>query len=128
MAYTFDHVHLLCKDLELTVDYYVKMFDGKVLNRIEGIGSRIVVQVEVGGQKLFLSPKRASDEVEPNSGKLRWGASQIAFAVDDMDAAMKELKAQGAKFEGEPIVLDPSTTIAFIKGPDDVQIELLQRS
>ena len=127
MAYTFDHVHFRCNDLESTVDYYVKVFGGTVLARVE-VKGRPIVQLEVGGQRLFFSPKLAGEEVEPNSGKLRWGVYQVAFAVEDMDAAVKELTARGAEFEGDPIVINPSFTIAFIKGPDGVQIELLQRS
>lgn len=127
MGYTFDHVHFRCEDLEAAIDYYVKMFDGKVLNRVEVRGRRIV-QLEVAGQKLFLSPQQAVEDVEATSGKPRWGVYQIAFTVEDMDATVKELKARGADFEGDPIVIDPSLTIAFVQGPDNMQIELMQRS
>jgi catechol 2,3-dioxygenase-like lactoylglutathione lyase family enzyme len=127
MTCKFDHVHLRCQDLETAVNYYVNLFGGKILNGTEVRGLPIV-QIEVGGQRLFLSPKLPQLEVEPNSGKARWGVYQLAFAVENMDAAVKELKAKGAQFEGEPIVVNPSVTIAFIKGPDGVQIELLQRS
>jgi len=127
MAYKFDHIHFRCEDVEASAAYYVKVFDGKILNRAEVRGLPII-QVEVAGERLFLSPKRSGDEVEPTSGKPRWGVYQIALAVTDMNATVKELKARGAEFEGEPIVVNPSITIAFIKGPDNVQIELLQRS
>jgi catechol 2,3-dioxygenase-like lactoylglutathione lyase family enzyme len=127
MTFTPDHVHFRCEDLESAVDYYTKMFDGKILDRLEVRGLPIV-QIEIGGQKLFLSPKRAGDEVEPNSGKPRWGVYQVAFTVEDINATVKELEARGAEVEGDPIVINPSLTIAFIKGPDNMQIELLQRS
>ena len=127
MAYKFDHIHFRCEDVEASAAYYIKMFDGKILNRAEVRGLTII-QIEVAGERLFLSPKRAGDEVEPTSGKPRWGVYQIAFTVDNMDAAVKTLKARGAEFEGDQIVVSPSITIAFIKGPDNVQIELLQRS
>lgn len=127
MSYTFDHIHFRCEDLEAAINYYVKMFDGKVLNRVEVRGLPIA-QVQVGGEKLFLSPKRPSDKVEPTGEAAHWGVYQIAFTVDDMDATVKTLKARGAEFEGDPVAVNPSLKIAFIKGPDNVQIELLQRS
>ena len=127
MGYKPDHVHLRCQDVEETVRYYVNLFGGKILNRV-AVRALPIVQVDVGGQRLFFSPKLPEHDVEPNTGNPRWGVYQLAFAVEDMDAAVAELKAKGAEFEGDPIVVDPSITIAFIKGPDGVQIELLQRS
>jgi catechol 2,3-dioxygenase-like lactoylglutathione lyase family enzyme len=127
MAYKLDHIHFRCENLEAAADYYVKVFDGKILNRAEVRGLPIV-QIEIAGERFFLSPKRAGDEVEPNSGKSRWGVYQIALTIEDMDATVKKLKARGAEFEGDPIAVNPSLKVAFIKGPDNVQIELLQRS
>jgi len=127
MTYKPDHVHLRCADVESTANYYINMFGGTILNRTEVRGLPII-QVDVGGQKLFFSPKLADMDVEPLSGKPRWGVYQLAFTVSDMNAAVEELKAKGATFEGDPIVISPSLKIAFIKGPDGVQIELLQRS
>ena len=45
-----------------------------------------------------------------------------------LDAAMRELKDRGAEFEGDPIVVNPTLRVAFISAPDNIQIELLQRS
>jgi hypothetical protein len=38
-----------------------------------------------------------------------------------------ELKARGAVFTMEPKLLRPGLRIAFLTGPEDVSIELLQR-
>ncbi len=48
--------------------------------------------------------------------------------VEGIDTAVAELKAKGAKFELEPTTVRPGIRIAFLRGPENVSIELLERS
>ncbi len=122
MAFTFHHIHLRCEDLDAAVAYYEKMFDGKVTDTVEVRGLKIV-RMEVGGERIFLSPKFGDMEVEATSGNPRWGVYQLAFTVEDLDAAVAELQNKGAELED----LKPSgLMMAFFKGPDNVQIELIE--
>ncbi len=122
MAVTFHHVHVRCEDLDNAVSYYEKMFDGKVLETVDVRGLKIV-RMEVGGERIFLSPKLGDMEVEGTSGKPRYGVYQLAFTVDDLDAAVADLQAKGAELED----LKPQgLMMAFFKGPDNVQIELIE--
>ena len=51
----------------------------------------------------------------------------IAFAVDDMDAAMKGFKQRGVTIAREPYKLTGGKSrIAFIKDPDGIWIELIE--
>lgn len=119
---TFHHIHLRCEDLDGAVAYYEKMFDGKVTDTVEVRGLKIV-RMEVGGERIFLSPKFGDMEVEATSGNPRWGVYQLAFTVEDLDAAVDELQKKGAELED----LKPSgLMMAFFKGPDNVQIELIE--
>ena len=122
MAYTFHHIHLRCEDLESAIEYYENMFDGKVTDTVDVRGLKIV-RMDVGGQRIFLSPKLADMDVEHTSGNPRWGVYQLAFTVEDLDAAVAELQEKGAELED----LKPSgLMMAFFKGPDNVQIELIE--
>ena len=122
MAFTFHHIHLRCEDLESAIEYYKKILDGKVTDTVEVRGLKIV-KLEIGGQNIFLSPKFSDVEVEPTSGNPRWGVYQLAFTVEDLDAAVTELQEKGAELED----LKPSgLMMAFFKGPDNVQIELIE--
>ena len=124
IEYTFHHVHLRCEDLEAAVDFYQTMLNGKVTERTELRGMQIV-RMEVGGERLFLSPKFGDIDIEPTSGNPRWGVYQLAFIVEDIDAAVEALKAKGAELQD----FKPSgMSIVFFKGPDNVQIELIQQS
>jgi catechol 2,3-dioxygenase-like lactoylglutathione lyase family enzyme len=56
------------------------------------------------------------------------GLDHLGLRVDDVDAATAELKRRGAKVLVEPKTIRPGVRIAFIQGPDDVRIELLERT
>ena len=52
----------------------------------------------------------------------------IAFAVPDMDEAIKSFKKQKVEIAKEPYSLKGSTTkIAFIKDPNGIWLEIIQR-
>ena len=121
MAITFHHVHLRCKDLDGAVSYYEKIFDGKVLETAD-VGGLKVVRMEIGGERIYLSSKLGDMEVEDTSGNPRWGLYQLAFTVEDLDATVEELQAKGAELD----YLRPEIKRAFFKGPDNVQIELIE--
>ena len=122
MAFSFHHIHLRCEDLDGAVAYYEKMFDGKVTDTVEVRGLKIV-RMEVGGEQIFLSPKFGDMEVEATSGQPRWGVYQLAFTVEDLDAEVAKLVEKGAELED----LKPAgLMMAFFKGPDNVQIELIE--
>ncbi len=122
MAFTFHHIHLRCEDLDGAVEYYKKMFDGKVTDTVEVRGLKIV-RMDVGGENIFLSPKFGDMEVEATSGNPRWGVYQLAFTVENLDAAVAELQEKGAELQD----LKPAgLMMAFFKGPDNVQIELIE--
>lgn len=121
MTVMFHHVHLRCEDLDGAVSYYENIFDGKVLETAD-VGGLKVIRMEIGGERIFLSPKLGDMEVEDTSGTPRWGLYQLAFTVEDLDATVAELQAKGAELD----YLRPEIKRAFFKGPDNVQIEIIE--
>jgi lactoylglutathione lyase len=52
----------------------------------------------------------------------------IAIAVDDLDAALSELKEQGIEPEREPYrVREGGSRICFVRDPDGYRIELIEK-
>ena len=49
------------------------------------------------------------------------------MVVQDLHAAIDELRAKGVKVLQEPRTVRPGTHVAFIEGPDHTRIEVLQR-
>ena len=56
------------------------------------------------------------------------GLDHFGLTVSDIDAIVAELKAKGAEFTREPTTIRPGVRIAFLRGPEGVSIELLDRN
>jgi 4-hydroxyphenylpyruvate dioxygenase-like putative hemolysin len=61
-------------------------------------------------------------ELAPTRGRV---IDHIGFAVDDLDAAIAHMKAAGVKVTAEPVARG-QIKFAFIEGPDQVAIELIE--
>jgi catechol 2,3-dioxygenase-like lactoylglutathione lyase family enzyme len=119
--FTFDHIHLRSPDPEATAAFYERVF-GVTLNRAP---QRI--DFTLGGQAIFVSPINEADTGDAPSAPYR-GLEHIGLAVTGIDALVAEMKAQGVTFQMEPTTIRPGVRIAFLRGPENVAIELLERS
>jgi lactoylglutathione lyase len=56
------------------------------------------------------------------------GYGHIALGVDDLDATLDQLKAQGIEPEREPYrVREGGSRLCFVRDPDDYRIELIEK-
>ena len=124
--FVYDHIHLRSSDPEATAAFYQKMFNAEILRSMQGGIPR--VDMKVGGANVFIATvvadgKTAAPPISPYQGLDHFG-----LAVTGLDAVVAELKAKGAMFTMEPTAIRPGVRIAFLRGPENVSIELLERS
>ncbi len=55
------------------------------------------------------------------------GLDHFGLAVSGIDAVAAELKAKGAEFTMEPRTIRAGLRICFLRGPQGVSVELLER-
>jgi catechol 2,3-dioxygenase-like lactoylglutathione lyase family enzyme len=55
------------------------------------------------------------------------GLDHFGLTVKDLDAVAAEIKAKGVEFTKEPTTIRPGVRICFIRGPQGISIELLER-
>ncbi len=122
MIKSFDHVAVTVKDLDATIDWYVKNLGFSVKRRIENAeqGMRIAF-LEAGNQATleffgFIDPGRAVDG--PALRAEETGIKHISFFVDDMEETCQKLKSAGAEFT----TLTPRRSV--FKDPNGINIEL----
>jgi catechol 2,3-dioxygenase-like lactoylglutathione lyase family enzyme len=85
------------------------------------------VDLKLGGAMIFLAETKAGDGVnEPPAIPYR-GLEHIGLAVSGIDAIAAELKAKGCEFTKEPHVPRPGIKICFLRGPQGISVELLDR-
>jgi catechol 2,3-dioxygenase-like lactoylglutathione lyase family enzyme len=119
--FTFDHIHLRSPDPAATAAFYERVFGARITpgpNRID---------IHLGGQVLFVSPINDAATGEAPSAPYR-GLEHIGLAVSGIDAVVAELKSKGVQFTMDPTTIRPGIRIAFLRGPENVSIELLDRS
>lgn len=122
-AYLFEHIHLRSPDPEATAEWFGRMFGAEVVRSVVGGAPR--VDVRLGGMDILIAP--AAAEVGAAPAHPHQGLDHFGLRVPDLGAAVAELKGRGAVFTMEPNQLRPGLRIAFLQGPQDISIELLQR-
>lgn len=124
-AFKYDHVHLRSPDPEETARYYEKMFGAEIIRSVQSDG-RERVDLNLGGLTVFIAkadPEKVGAPPEPPFQ----GLEHLGLAVHPIDEAVAELKKKGAEITREPTTIRPGVRIAFIRGPQNVHIELLDR-
>lgn len=123
---SFDHVHLVAKDPKATAQWYVDKLGGQIWKSVEVRGAP-QVYVSIAGALVIVRGQRPQESVGDKPG-LEWGVDHFGLRVQgDFDAFCSGLKGKGVGFNLEPTDFNPTTRIAFIKAPDGVSIELLNR-
>ena len=68
------------------------------------------------------------DGVNPPPTTPYQGLDHFGLLVSGIDAVVAELKAKGAEFSREPTTVRPGVRVAFLRSPQGVSIELLDRN
>jgi len=124
-AFKYDHVHLRSPDPEGTASYYEKMFGAEIIRSVQSDG-RERIDLNLGGLTVFIA-KADPDKVGAPPEPPFQGLEHLGLAVHPIDEAVAELKKKGAEVTREPTTIRPGVRIAFIRGPQNVHIELLDR-
>jgi catechol 2,3-dioxygenase-like lactoylglutathione lyase family enzyme len=117
---TWDHVHLRSPDPEATASWLQDVLGGEIV-RAPGR-----IDVILGGAKVFIAPLEPG-AVNPPPAHPHQGLDHFGLTVKDIDAVAAEIKAKGVELTREPTTIRPGVRICFIRGPQDISIELLER-
>ena len=125
-TYTYDHIHVRTKDPEGMAGFFETMFGAKVLRLIQSDGAPRV-DLDVNGLAIFIATVPPEEHIDASPRDPHLGLDHFGFRVDDIDGAVEDLRGKGAEIYVEPRTIRPGVRIAFVRGPDDVRIEILQR-
>lgn len=116
MAFKLNHVHVKTHDPKQTAQFYVDNLGATIVSEISDRGYRL----DLHGLTINLTTHIADQKREQ-----RYGMEHIAVNTDDMDGALSNLKANGAKVL-EEMVGGSGNRVCFLEGPDGVQLELIE--
>ena len=127
MAYRYDHMHLRTRDVKKTAEYYQRVFGAKILESIQSDG-KPRTDLDLDGLTIFIAPVAPEAAIPSAPTEPYIGLDHFGLRVDNMETAVAELKRRGATFKMEPRTIRSGVKIAFIEAPDNVRIELLERT
>ena len=105
--------------------WFESMLGAKVIRSMQQGKPRI--DLKLGGANIFIAPVTPGDGVNTAPVTPHRGLDHFGLTVSGIDAIATELKKKGVEFTREPTTVRPGVRICFIRGPEGVSIELLDR-
>ena len=137
-----ENVGIVVDDLAAATAFFVELglkvlgestVEGRWADRVVGL-ERIRVDVAMvetpdGHGRLELMkfhnpPTRGADQHAPAN---TLGIRRIAFAVDDIDAAVAGLRARGTELLGEVVNYEETYRLCYVRGPEGIIIMLAEQ-
>jgi catechol 2,3-dioxygenase-like lactoylglutathione lyase family enzyme len=126
MEFKFDHVHLLCRDVDGMVDFFERIFGAKRISYNPDFKGSASAVIRLGDMRIFvrgLRPDETPAAIAPDSVQ---GLDHFGIGVDDVEEAAKWLKARGAVYSVEPRPTGMGgRMISYIRGPENIDIEIV---
>lgn len=141
--HNFGHVHLFSADPPAAGAWYAKelgvpSFPQTEQRTYKNVQIAPAAFVTADHVSMIIYPVEYLRTAAPETWQARGGAfastrgrvvDHLGFRVDDLDATLARMRKDGVKVTAEPRrIADGRVRIAFIEGPDQVAIELLQDS
>jgi catechol 2,3-dioxygenase-like lactoylglutathione lyase family enzyme len=137
-----EHVGIVVDDLAAATAFFVELglkpqgegpVEGGWVDRVVGLegvrAESAMMETPDGHGRLELTkfhapPGRGGDRHAPANNP---GIRHVAFAVDDIDAAVASLRAHGGEPVGEVESYKDSYRLCYLRGPEGIIVELAQQ-
>jgi catechol 2,3-dioxygenase-like lactoylglutathione lyase family enzyme len=138
----FDHVGITVADLDKATEFFVKLgleiegrtfVEGEFIDTVCGIpGSRtevVMLHAPGGGASVELCTFVRPDHFpgSPNAMANELGLRNVAFEVDDLQAAVDRLAADGYGLVGGIGRYEDVWRMAYVRGPEGIIVSLAER-
>lgn len=131
-AYRFDHIHIRARNPAAAAAWFEIMFDAVVTRDTYPPGTLYAgqprVTLQVGGMNVLIAPSHPDGTTGSAPVFPYFGLEHVGFIVDDVDAAVTELRAKGAEVVLGPVTRSARLRLAFLRGPEGMWIELVQQA
>lgn len=119
-----DHVGVRVADMERSIAFYTNVLGLRVTKRVN-VRALELAFLEIPGTASATQVELVAGATDhsPSDGLV----NHVAFAVTDIDAGIKRLRAHGVALLSEgPITLWEGKRIVFFRGPDGERLELVE--
>lgn len=124
--YKLDHIHFRCKDFEFTKKFWLETLGAKLIKEriLQGAPS---CSFDLNGTSILISGRAAGEKFEDSVSENQYGFWHFALLVKDIFLSLQELKKQNIECLHEPWEIRKGVKVAFVRGPDNISIELIER-
>jgi lactoylglutathione lyase len=123
--FTWDHTHIRSYDVPATAAWFQDKLGASTVAGTTASEAR--ADLMIGGTKLIVTQVKQGDGTNPTPAIPYAGFEHFGLGVRDLDKVAAELKAKGVEFTREPVTPRPGLRICFIRSPQGISIELLER-
>ena len=129
MAFRINHIHLKAPDPRKTAEWYVGAFNFKIVgDETRVFGDRFIrCMSEDGALAVNISGARKNETLGPGDAAAHHGLEHFGFDSENLEVDIARLEKLGARLLEGPIQNPNGPRIAFLKAPDDVRVELVER-
>ena len=128
MSYLINHVHIRAANPEKSATWYETFFDAKILFAKEVMPGTITVAMDVGGSatlNISSQPPGSSDKTYPAELNTL-GLEHFGFSTTDIEKDIDKFENAKVPIMMPITEITGGTKLAYIEGPDNVIIELVQ--
>ena len=129
MAFRINHIHLKAPDPRKTAEWYTQAFNFKIVgDETRAFGDRFIrCTSEDGGMAVNISGARQNETLGPGDASAHHGLEHFGFDSEHLETDIARLEKLGARLLEGPTQVPNGPRIAFLKAPDDVRVELVER-
>ncbi|MDR7251138.1 catechol 2,3-dioxygenase-like lactoylglutathione lyase family enzyme [Nocardioides sp. BE266] len=139
---SFDHIGVTVSDLEEATDFFVGLglevegrgfVEGEFIDTVCGIPDSqceiVMLRPTGGGTGLELARFVRPDHTPGSPGAManELGLRNVCFEVDDVNAAVERLAADGYGLVGGVGDYEDTWRMAYVRGPDGIVVSVTQR-
>jgi len=128
MEYFINHVHIRAKDPIKSAMWYEKYFNAKIVSSRESVQGTISITMKLNGSTgLNISSQHPGGSNKTTPAELnRLGLEHFGFGTKNIDKDISKFEHAGIRIVLPITEVAEGTKIAYIEGPDQVLIELVQ--
>lgn len=110
------YVTMIVSDMDKSIRFYTEVMGFGVDSQYDLRSAGTITLLKGDGETMIELIKNPVDDP---------GLFSVGMDVEDLNTTLRELKSKGARITMEPTPITVGT-LAFLEGPDDVKIALIQ--
>ena len=124
MEFSTDHIHLKAENALKSAKWYIEHFGATITEQVDWT-NMFTIRLLLGGVMINVTQHKDA-ALEEGTFETHLGLEHFGIKTDNIDAVWSMLEKAGTQILSPIRSLENGTRVFFIKGPDNVRIELLE--